>query len=140
MVSIAAFLVILFLLALSVGAIIFGYKTYEKRSDDWRLIVWGVGVACTVLMAIILIIAAEMFLDFRVHEGMNYAELIAEHESLETSIQTTVDIVNTDLYLRIADHNKEVAKMAAAYKSSLYTFQFSHKYDWGAIQQLSTKR
>lgn len=133
MTSILAFIIIIFLLGLSIGAIILGIKYRDKTYEEWPEFTITIGIVCTVIMAIALIIASIISINFRVHEDMYYAALLAEHDTLEASIHMTTDIINTDLYLEIVNHNKEVASKAVAYKSPLYFFQFSHKYDWSAI-------
>lgn len=94
----------------------------------------GLGVAlCALFLAIFLIGSASQ----RRCEPVTYQEYLMTQKTLQEAINDSEDIINTDLYLRAVDFNKELASIQFAQADSRYSMSFSGEVDWSKIQPIN---
>lgn len=73
------------------------------------------------------------FFQQQAREPVYFEKSYQQQQSLQAAINSTEDIVNTDLYLRAVDFNADLARLQAAQSNPNYSISFSGKVDWTTI-------
>ncbi len=72
-------------------------------------------------------------------EAYTYAMYETEYNNLNNIIETSTDLVNTDIYFRINEYNKEVTAFQSQYNTPAFAFNFTGKCNWNDLQLITLK-
>ena len=112
------------------------YDKFEFKNEALSFIGVIAGAISGIVGAIAIILGVILFAHSTVQHNIEstiYAEQVEVGCSLQQAINTSTDIVNTDLYLRAVDFNAELASIQEAQIDSRYSMTFSGECDWTTI-------
>lgn len=72
-------------------------------------------------------------------EACTYAIYENEYNNLNNIIETSTDLVNTDIYSRINEYNKEVTAFQSQYNTPAFAFNFTSECNWNDLQLITLK-
>lgn len=72
-------------------------------------------------------------------EACTYATYETEYNNLNSIIETSTDLVNTDIYSRINEYNKEVTAFHSQYNTPAFAFNFTGECNWNDLQLITLK-
>lgn len=72
-------------------------------------------------------------------EACTYATYETEYNNLNSIIETSTDLVNTDIYSRINEYNKEVTAFQSQYNTPAFAFNFTGECNWNDLQLITLK-
>ena len=115
------------------------YGQWSRFTDD-NGVFWGgliVTLAGCLIAIICLIVMGVGLSNNHALEPQTYAAYKTEYNSLTEIIETTDDLVNTNIYMRINEYNKEIAAFQSQYNNPSLRFNFTGDYDWNALQLIT---
>ena len=77
---------------------------------------------------------ADIICDNRYEEPSNYEAMIVQGETIREALDSTTDVVNTDLYIKAVDYNSKLTTIKTKYNDPKYRINFSGNYDWNNIK------
>lgn len=111
----------------------FGGDIVEDIVDVLGFFIKTVSLVGCVIMTIALLINIFGPVFQKRDEVITYQETLYEQSTLQEAINSTDDIINTELYTKAIDFNKHLAKVQTAQNDSKYARSFSGKVDWSTV-------
>lgn len=127
------------IIAICIPIFIIGFILYDKFEfkNEALSFIGAIASAISGLAGVIaIVLGVILFAHSTAQHNMEstiYAEQAEIGCSLQQAVNTSADIVNTDLYLRAVDFNAELASIQEAQKDSCYSMTFSGECDWTTI-------
>ena len=75
----------------------------------------------------------------KINEPVIYQQMMVERVSTVDALNTTDDVVNTDLYNRVIDFNTRLTEYQTKSVNDEYRHNFTGDYDWSVIQHIDLK-
>lgn len=91
------------------------------------------------LMFIISLIGVVGIYENHICEPIVYEQYKVEYATITNILDKSEDVVNSDVYLRANDYNKEITKLKEASINPNYKFNFTGDYDWSALPTVEIK-
>ena len=116
------------------------YSDYHYSFDSWladnsrALISVALALLLIMIGSISFYFDADIAWDNRRKEPSNYETMIVQGETIREALDSTTDVVNTDLYIKAIDYNSELTTIKTKYNDPKCRFNFSGDYDWNNIK------
>ncbi len=116
------------------------YSDYHYSFGSWladnsrALISVALAVLLIMVGSINFCFDADIAWDNRCKEPSNYETMIVQGETIREALDSTTDVVNTDLYIKAVDYNSELTTIKTKYNDPKCRFNFSGDYDWNDIE------
>lgn len=91
------------------------------------------------IMLILSIIGIAGIYENHICEPIVYEQYKIEYATITNIIDKSEDVVNSDVYLRANDYNKEITKLKEASTNPNYKLNFTGDYDWSALPTVEIK-
>ena len=114
-----------------------------KRFKDWH----SEGVILIRILFTVVLIFTCVFPSMALHqiyknhsmEATTYQQYLTEYDTLNDILNSTTDVVNSDVYLRVNEYNKEISKFKSQFNNPKWSYNFTGKLNWNELNMIDIK-
>lgn len=121
------------IILLGTGIIVYFKSNADCDKETVAVLMVAFGIVITIISTIWLFTNLYNAKIQRDQEQLYFQSNVEFQETLQKAINNSKDIVNTDLYLKAANFNADLAKLQAAQNDPRYSWSFSGDVDWSTI-------
>ena len=115
------------------------WHRFTNEFETWFIVsAVATGIAVLFMVIGIGITEAQIYENHQL-ESYTYAMYKTEYNTLNRIIKTSTDLVNTDIYSRINEYNKEVTAFHSQYNTPAFAFNFTGECNWNDLQLITLK-
>ena len=117
----------------------FNFKRFrEYHGELVPIYKFIVGLICCICCIIMLFALSQIYRNYQTEET-TYQQYITEYNTLTEILNTTTDVVNSEVYLRINEYNKEITAFKAQYNIPNWSYNFTGNFNWNELNIINIK-
>lgn len=117
----------------------YNYRRFKNWHDESIVIIKVIIVIACIITCIFPAVSLHQVYKNHVVEETTYNQYLTEYNTLNDILTSTTDVVNSEVYLRVNEYNKEVSEFKSQFNNPKWSYNFTGQFNWNELNMIDIK-
>ena len=117
----------------------YNYKRFKDWHNEETIFIKAAIIILSLITCVFLAVSLHQIYRNHVIEETTYNEYLTEYDTLNSILKSTTDVVNSEVYLRVNEYNKEVSEFKSQFNNPKWSYNFTGQFNWNELNTIDIK-